>query len=287
VTAGRYAVAQLSAMPESTADDYDDDHEPDIGDGWPDGWEDSEPDPAHPIDDADGAVRAPRRRRPAIEFFKRADGGLEHRVALGHPSARSGALKGESSWLEEWRDRLARVLIYSQPAAIGARTPREAYLCLTRMRQNYIAIQADVSEEWLSRHRADLISCPWGTVPLQFFTWGIEQSKAEHFQRLLDSVLDDPDASNSRLSRDAAGDESLRKLVPLARVLHDPGFRVARLRRNSCLWHDDAVAGSASDSEGDQDTRLREALKDRGMELYRFAIAGWKPKGGELWFMSA
>lgn len=307
VTAARYAVAQLSAMPESTSVDYDDDHEPDVSDGWPDGWEDPEPDPAHPIENTDDDGHAPRGRRPVIELFIDARGGLGHRVAPRHPASLFGPLADELSELEDWQDALAQELISCQEKSIRANAPHEAYHRLDLWTQRDIANRVGrFNADWLSRHRADLIRCPWGTVPLQFFTWGIAQDRLKQYQRLLDLVLarDTPHdratalALAGKIAHDSGDDderetavERLRKLVPLARELRGQRFRLAKLRRNCAAWHDAAIRLAAGEGSTEQDKerveKLNARLRARGMEFWRFAVAGWEPEGGDLWLRSA
>ena len=320
--AARVAIAQVSASPESTSPGYEDHHEPDISDGFPDGWEGDEPDPARPIDDEiDDATPANQARRPIIEFFTDARGELGYRVAARHPAvqAQLGQFGSETSF-REWRhDRLAQLLIDTQPEAIAANGPHQAYNLLVPMTQTAIADRVTRSEKpgastWISRNRDELIGCPWGTVPLDFFTWGIEEQKAKEYQQLLDIVHSDhTGASAASLARAALGNdvdpstvERLRKLVPLASELHQQGFRVEALRRSCVRWHDAAVKpyvpagaaggeadrrpgtanGAQNDDDDANDERLHRLLRGRGTELYRFAIAGWEPEGGDRWFLS-
>ena len=320
--AARIAIAQLAASPESTRTDYKDDHEIDVSDGFPDGWEDDEPDPAHPIDDTiDVATPISRTRRPVIEFFKDAHGELGYRVAPRHPAVQGqlGQFGSETSF-REWRhDKLAQLLIDRQPEAITAESPRQAYSLLVPMTQATIADEVTRTEKrgastWISRNRDERVTCPWGTVPLEFFTWGIEEHKAKEYQQLLDVVHSDrTDASATSLARASLGEdgdpgavERLRKLVTLARELHQQRFRVQRLRQSCIGWHDasirphvparaadgttgrghDNTPGSLDDGAAVLDERLSRLLRGRGNELYRFAIAGWEPEGGNLWFLS-
>ena len=295
--AARAAIASASAVPDSDDPDYDDDHEPDMSDGWPDGWEDQEPDPERPIDDEAGAsVPVSRKRQPIISYHRTASGGLGYRVAARHPDvqAQSNLFGAEAALRESRHQKLAEFLLVEQWDAIAARGPRDAYRSLIPLAQNVIAYTVTPEEggsSWVSRSRDEVVECPWGTVPLDFFTWGIERSKADEYQKLLDAArLAPSDASPRSVARSALRDgatdkevDRLRKLVPLALELWHQRRRLAELRQcRSCRrWHNDGIRVTPGPEGAENDRRLARLLEKRGGNLYRFAIAGWEPEGGD------
>ena len=265
----------------------------DISEGWPDGWEGDEVDAATPYGD-DPPLTSDHftRQRPAVSFFGDSSSarGLKFEVEPPNPWL-DDLVAGRTPWIEnalnERRRRLhdlARTLRYQQGEALTAPNPREAYLRLNSMSKRRLddEMQLPHSGGWSSRNRAVLVACPWGTVPLDFFSWGLAGERVDVYEALLTLVIgENTQGGNSAIARrvlqEVAGDDHLedtiRKLVPVAKGLVTPevAFHIATLRRSCLTWSDDALESNPS---------VAEVLKGRGKELARFAVAGWK-KGYE------
>ena len=297
-------------------DELEDDYEPDMSDGFADGWEGDESDPSSPIDDDQEApVSFLGRSRPVVEFFKDAQRELAWRVAARPSStqAQSSQLGSQPQLFGSRLERLAAFLIENQAPAIAATGPSEAYRLLRPMTQEYTAGRVtpeNRSDSWVSKGRDQLILCPWGTVPLQFFAWGITHDKVRVYQSLLDLLYERfvshrPAKFNqseyARLAVTMASQEkediavhvsdgSVRKLVPIAwELVSRQRFRLAALRGSWESWHDDAILPDANRDDAPElhqlDNPLNDLFKDRGVEMYRFAIAGWQPAAGDKWFL--
>lgn len=354
----REAIANLDTT-DDPSPEYGDDHAYDDDDRIADGWTEDDPDGIHPSNnDAESTISAESKHSYIIHFTNNLDDGLrcnlstrssklQKRMDVGHAGA-------EVLIREERHARLAHILMEEQREAIKAKTPREAYRALIYMKQgdynSTVAPEQKRDEKnststWLARTSHEMIACPWGTVPQQFFFWVPTQDywvyirdedgvyirdddgnkvreHKEHvfdkrtvFQELLDVALArfHKLASNKedREARECSGDffpleegeasdlarkalavdkgyreadderqkksrDSIRKLSKLANsIVSELRFRVDKLRRSCERWHDAELIADAA---------LADAKKGRGEELLRFAIAGWEPKVGELWY---
>ncbi|MCY3785957.1 MAG: hypothetical protein OXG47_04420 [bacterium] len=280
----------------------------------PDGWEDEEPDAPTAFDEA--SPTASGRTAPptaVLEFFVRpgplSDVAVEVNAPLPqeHHLGVAGLPLVQAEWLERRRhlEAVGVCILNRQLPAIQSTDPRHAYRSLRPM------TNADLNESagtrgsgWASRNRTAPVACPWGLVRLEFFTWGIGPGRVAVYEALLNAVLIDGAAGgDTAIARDARDQaiaaletssdsalrqstlseqartqlpalDSVRKLVSVARSLGAPqtSAYIATLRRDSLFWSDDLIGANAM---------LASSLSDRGLQLARFAVAGWE--GGKQW----
>ena len=228
------------------------------------------------------------RRRPAVSFFGDSSSSRSLKFEVEPPNPWLENLVADGTpWIENALDErrhrlfdLARALRDQQGEALTAPNPREAYLRLNSMSKRRLDDEMQLSESagWSSRNRAVLVACPWGTVPLDFFSWGLAGQRAGVYEALLTLVLgQNPQGNDSAIARRVLQEvpgtdhlkDTIRKLVPVAKGLATPrvAFHIATLRRSCLTWSDNALESNPSVSD---------VLKGRGKELARFAVAGWK-----------
>lgn len=285
----RTIVAQVEDDYEPRADDAVSEWDDDIGEGWPDGWEGGEVDAAALSDDD-----SPRTAyhcaspRPALTFFGDSSSSRTLSFEIDPPVSWLERLVDERTpWIEaalnERRHRLHRLALalrVLQGDALIAPDRRAAYLRLSTMSKRWLddEMRLPDSSGWTSRNRSVLVACPWGTVPLDFFTWGLTSERADIFESLLNLVIGegvrDSDSSIARrvlqeVPRANPMRGSIRKLVPVAKGLATPevAYHIAMLRRSCLTWSGDAL---------DYNPSVAAILKGRGKELARFAVAGWE-----------
>ena len=272
--------SRATAQRSLSTDDYE--READVdelpnGDGFPEGWEGDEP-------DADLDRMQPRSsQRRVMLGYRRAEGGrLELQLPPRSPHAEIDGRQFQlDPHLREQRlEALGTALLEMQYAALDASSPAEAFSLLTPMsmaalvsRANQLAgtgVKLNTTET--SRDRDVVITTPWGKVPIQFFTWYVDEDRRPRYQQVLDIALverpaDPPTAS--ALAR-SVGDPSdaFRKMIAQRDTLFVHRRRVAGLRRSPERWHDD---------------ELDRLCTGRGQELFKFAIAGWEAPDGNEW----
>jgi len=285
----RTIVAQAEDDYELRADEALSEFDEDIDEGWPEGWEGDEIDAASPYgDDPLRSANHFATPRPAVRFFGDSSSARSLNFEVEPPVPWLERLAaGRTPWIEdalnERRRRLeslALALRVLQGDALIAPDPRNAYRCLSAMSKSDLDAEMRLPKSggWSSRNRAVLVACRWGTVPLDFFTWGLTGERAEIYETLLNLVIvqndTDADSAIARrvLERVSGADymqDSIRKLVPVARGLATPevAFHIAMLRRSCLTWSGDAL---------DCNPSVATVLKGRGKEMARFAVAGWE-----------
>ena len=87
-------------------------------------------------------------------------------------------------------------------------------------------------------------------------------------------------------------DDSIRKLTKLANsIVSDLRFRVEKLRKSCERWNEDELnsalpqIGTGAERPAGVDSALSHAVKGRGMEFFKFSIAGWEPEPDEIWYL--
>jgi len=177
-------------------------------------------------------------------------------------------------------ESLAEVLLQRQYAALSAPTLPQAFFELLPLTQAEHAEAAGlVDGPWLSKRNGLLVSCSWGTMPIEFFWWrrpdmADDVLRAAHrLPRILasDSTLGPLPAARRALEEigttDALYADSVRQLVPAVRAVRKHRHLIEAQRANLPDVDDIHVRDMIADAEPNLN-------KSRLLTIVRIAIVG-------------